>query len=230
MAELTPKSFEENRWVRWVRINRQIFINEPRRLDADFDKLLDRNGLSDTFKNVSEPEQNRDKGFMILRKGWVYVFDEDAEGLVSRKETMNLLISRNEKVNFNNGKLFPREQNLFGVGNYYGNAGRNRWERTQEQIRSMQSDCCADCGEKSIKLQIHHRVPKYLDGVSKVFNAIGLAGEKDKHFCHQDWNTLAFSNHWIFPGIPIEAVPDYVFKKKKVVSRSRRQDMNFELV
>jgi len=222
MAELTPKSFEENRWVRWVRIDRQIFINEPRRLAVDFDKLLDRNGLSEAFENVLEPEQNRDKGFMILRKGWVYVFDEGAEGEVSRKETMALLTSKDEKVKFKTGKLYPREKSLFGVGNYYGVAGKSGWDKTKAQIRSMQDDCCADCGERSNFLQIHHKVPKYLDGVSKIYNAIGLAGETDNHFCHQDWNTMAFSNHWIFPGIPIEAVPNYVFNKKKVVFPSRR--------
>ena len=53
-------------------------------------------------------------------------------------------------------------------------------------VREEQDGCCADCGMKCEKLEVHHIVPESKGGSQTRDNAIGLC-----HSCHQDWDRQA---------------------------------------
>lgn len=61
---------------------------------------------------------------------------------------------------------------------------------TKEKIRQEQDNCCADCGIKVRRLEIHHIIPKCQGGTNERVNLIGLCGERDND-CHEKWDYLA---------------------------------------
>lgn len=75
----------------------------------------------------------------------------------------------------------------------------SQWAFTNElkkEVRQMQNNRCAYCGQGTKRLQIHHIVPQSRGGSDKMENAIGLCNE-----CHEHFDDLALNEGVFYDDI-----------------------------
>lgn len=72
--------------------------------------------------------------------------------------------------------------------------------RVKEEVRQRQSNRCDCCGEEVCMLQIHHRIPRALQGSNQIENAVGVCGERDANQCHQELDREAFAGQ-VYPQV-----------------------------
>jgi hypothetical protein len=92
-------------------------------------------------------------------------------------------------------------------------------DKIKNKVKEEQGGRCAQCGSTK-HLQCHHKLPKALGGSDDISNAVYLCGETSND-CHDEWDSLAFQQHIIYPGIPMSEAtdaqrnPNYKPKKKR---------------
>jgi HNH endonuclease len=85
---------------------------------------------------------------------------------------------------------------LFGVCNLAFS------KRIKADVRDEQNNICANCGEQTNKLEIHHIHPQSQGGSDNRDNAVGLCGPKYND-CHQCVDLNALEDHIYWDGTPI---------------------------
>lgn len=204
------ENFEENRYVRFVmakngKENPYLYINKPGELSNSFLDLMKEHEVNFSEEGIV----CKDLGFMMIRGGEVIVYDNCVYNTKGRDYFLNYLISIDQNISVKSMNYFEVNKELLEIKEEELDLKFKRKEMFRHKsvskiaLLKYQHNCCADCGQKLEKLELHHKIAKARAGKNDLINEVLLCGS-DYNDCHEKWDKQGKDEHSpiIFPGIP----------------------------
>jgi hypothetical protein len=252
---LNERNFGQYIVKKFVRREREFFVNEDGQLEKMHDEILKKYEikLANNYQDVLN-DNNIDFGIMRIRNGTVELFEQSKwKGEEARKETIRILTDYSEKAKVkvvNLSGIYDKEylESLMvevrpivaaliladNAGKYH-NSAHIESAILKEAIRFYTKNCCSDCGKKQKKIDIHHIIPQEYDGpVEDINNLIGICGTTEKkqliqlenESCHQKWQKKVDEENIIFPGF----FSPVVLRLKDKVESDRKNKQNAAVI